>query len=65
MAGTPGAALVAGLAVGEGERVLVKKRFSAFFATDLDLILRRALSQLWGADGQSWAAENQWWLPTL
>ncbi|KAL4445816.1 hypothetical protein ABPG77_009015 [Micractinium sp. CCAP 211/92] len=39
--GTPGAALVAGLEVQPGERVIVKKRFSAFFDTDLHRILQR------------------------
>ncbi len=36
----PGAALVAGLEVRPGERVIVKKRFSAFFDTDLHRILQ-------------------------
>ena len=35
-----GCALVEGLVVAAGERVLVKTRFSAFFATNLDLVLR-------------------------
>lgn len=35
-----GCELVAGLEVAPGERVLVKKRFSAFCATNLDLVLR-------------------------
>lgn len=35
-----GAALVEGLEVGKDEVVVVKKRWSAFFATPLDLILR-------------------------
>eukprot|EP00887_Chlorella_sp_A99_P000980 scaffold5.g980.t1 len=41
VSGTDGAALVEPLAVGEGEVLLVKRRFSAFFATHLDLLLRR------------------------
>lgn len=40
VAGSPGAALVEGLAVADGERVLIKQRFSAFFQTELDLVLR-------------------------
>lgn len=39
--GSPGADLVDGLAVAEGEVIVVKRRWSAFFATDLDLVLRR------------------------
>eukprot|EP00873_Tetraselmis_striata_P000641 jgi/Tetstr1/420905/TSEL_011968.t1 len=39
--GTPGAKLVEGLEVREGDRIVVKRRFSAFFGTNLDLILRR------------------------
>lgn len=35
-----GAQLHSGLGVAEGERVLRKRRYSAFFATDLDLFLR-------------------------
>ena len=35
-----GAQLVAGLAVQPGERVVVKTRFSAFFNTNLDSVLR-------------------------
>ena len=38
--GTWGAELHGGLGVAEGERVLAKRRYSAFFATDLDLWLR-------------------------
>lgn len=38
--GTPGAKLVEGLEVREGDRIVVKRRFSAFFGTNLDLILR-------------------------
>ncbi|CAK9204848.1 unnamed protein product [Sphagnum troendelagicum] len=39
--GTDGAALVDDLIPLPGEHVLVKSRFSAFFATNLDLVLRR------------------------
>ncbi|GIL52601.1 hypothetical protein Vafri_8424 [Volvox africanus] len=39
--GTKGAELVEGLEVRKGELVLVKKRFSAFLHTHLDLVLRR------------------------
>ncbi len=39
--GTEGAALVDDLIPLPGEHVLVKSRFSAFFATNLDLVLRR------------------------
>ncbi|PSC67988.1 isochorismatase hydrolase family [Micractinium conductrix] len=39
--GTPGAELVAPLATAPGERVVVKKRFSGFFQTELDMVLRR------------------------
>lgn len=39
--GTPGVQLVEPLAAATGERVLIKKRFSAFFATELDMVLRR------------------------
>lgn len=39
--GTPGAALVAGLDVLPGERVVVKRRFSAFFDTELHRVLQR------------------------
>jgi len=35
-----GAALVEGLAVQEGERVVIKKRFSGFFDTDLHRVLQ-------------------------
>jgi ureidoacrylate peracid hydrolase len=38
--GTWGAELHEGLGVREGERILRKRRYSAFFATDLDLWLR-------------------------
>ena len=41
VAGTRGAALVDGLEAAPGEITLVKKRFSAFFHTHLDLLLRR------------------------
>jgi nicotinamidase-related amidase len=39
--GTHGAELVEGLAVQPGELVVSKKRFSAFFNTNLDALLRR------------------------
>ncbi|KAL2622951.1 hypothetical protein R1flu_003156 [Riccia fluitans] len=39
--GTYGSQLVEGLEPKSGEIILVKSRFSAFFATNLDLILRR------------------------
>ncbi len=39
--GTDGAALADDLIPLPGEHVLVKSRFSAFFATNLDLVLRR------------------------
>ncbi|EFJ49526.1 hypothetical protein VOLCADRAFT_59236 [Volvox carteri f. nagariensis] len=39
--GTKGAELVEGLEVRAGELVIVKKRFSAFLHTHLDLVLRR------------------------
>lgn len=38
--GTPGAELVAALRPGPGEHLVRKRRYSAFFATDLDLLLR-------------------------
>lgn len=38
--GTPGAALVEGLRPGPGDHLVPKRRYSAFFATDLDLLLR-------------------------
>ncbi|KAG0629432.1 hypothetical protein M758_1G103400 [Ceratodon purpureus] len=41
MRGSDGAALVDGLAAKPGEHRIVKYRFSAFFATNLDLVLRR------------------------
>lgn len=41
VSGTAGAALVDGLVVEKGEHVVVKKRWSAFFHTHLELILRR------------------------
>jgi nicotinamidase-related amidase len=45
---SPGADLVDGLAVRPGEPVVVKRRWSAFFGTDLDLLLRRLqLEQLY------------------
>lgn len=39
--GTAGAQLIDGLTVRSNERVVLKRRFSAFFATNLDLLLRR------------------------
>lgn len=39
--GTAGAALVAGLEVWPGERVVIKRRFSAFFDTELHRVLQR------------------------
>jgi nicotinamidase-related amidase len=39
---SPGADLVDGLAISESDIVVVKHRWSAFFATDLDLVLRRS-----------------------
>ena len=41
--GTPGAALVDGLERADGEPIVVKRRFSPFFHTHLDLILRRCV----------------------
>lgn len=38
--GTPGAELVAALRPGPGDHLVRKRRYSAFFATDLDLLLR-------------------------
>lgn len=38
--GTPGAEIVEALAPSEGELVIPKRRYSAFFATQLDLCLR-------------------------
>lgn len=43
--GTPGVEIFDGLAPAPGEHVIKKHRYSAFFATDLDLILRE-----WGID---------------
>lgn len=43
--GTPGVEIFPGLAPAAGEHVIKKHRYSAFFATDLDLILRE-----WGID---------------
>jgi len=43
--GTPGVEIFPGLAPAPGEHVIKKHRYSAFFATDLDLILRE-----WGID---------------
>jgi len=42
VAGTWGAAILPALAPRAGERVLPKRRFSAFFGTDLDMALREA-----------------------
>jgi nicotinamidase-related amidase len=39
--GTPGAQIVSELALASSDAVIVKKRYSAFFGTDLDEILRR------------------------
>ncbi|PNW72282.1 hypothetical protein CHLRE_16g674650v5 [Chlamydomonas reinhardtii] len=41
VAGSKGAELVEGLEVQPGEAVVIKRRFSAFLATHLDLVLRR------------------------
>ena len=41
LASSPGADVVDGLVVSDGEVVVIKRRWSAFFATDLDLVLRR------------------------
>jgi len=38
--GTPGAQMIDELAPAPGERIINKRRFSGFFATDLDLTLR-------------------------
>lgn len=38
---SPGASLVDGLEIADGDYVVTKRRWSAFFATDLDLLLRR------------------------
>lgn len=38
--GSKGAELVEGLVIEDGDYKLVKTRFSAFFATNLDLLLR-------------------------
>jgi len=38
--GTPGVRIIPQLQPREGDYVLVKRRYSAFFATDLDLLLR-------------------------
>ncbi len=37
----PGADLVDGLTISDTDVVVVKRRWSAFFATDLDMVLRR------------------------
>lgn len=42
VAGTPGAEIVEGLAPLPGEALIAKRRFSAFFGTDFDELLRRA-----------------------
>ena len=39
--GTPGAEIVTELKPAEGEYIIVKPRFSAFFCTELELILKR------------------------
>lgn len=41
IAGTPGAAILPELDVAAGDRIVVKRRYSAFFGTDLDEILQR------------------------
>ena len=41
VAGMPGARIVDGLKPAEGETVVIKKRFSPFFGTHLDMLLRR------------------------
>jgi biuret amidohydrolase len=38
--GDPGTAIVASLGIRDGDIVIAKRRYSAFFATDLDLVLR-------------------------
>ena len=38
--GSPGVALCEGLTVGTDDFILVKRRYSSFFATDLDLLLK-------------------------
>jgi nicotinamidase-related amidase len=38
--GTPGGEIIPALAPGSGDYVVVKRRYSGFFATDLDLLLR-------------------------
>ena len=38
--GTPGAALIDGLIRADGDFTVIKRRFSGFYATDLDLLLR-------------------------
>lgn len=40
IAGTPGAASLPGLEVGPDDHLIIKKRYSAFFGTDLDGILQ-------------------------
>jgi len=39
--GTPGAEIISELKPAEGEYIIVKPRFSAFFCTELELILKR------------------------
>jgi len=41
IAGTPGARIASDLAVDPSDTVIVKKRYSAFFGTDLDAVLAR------------------------
>jgi nicotinamidase-related amidase len=41
IAGTEGSKLIDEISIASSDRVLIKKRFSAFFATNLDLLLRR------------------------
>ena len=45
LAGTEGAKLVAPLTVGPTDHVVIKRRFSAFFQTTLDMMLRRLGTQ--------------------
>ncbi|HHW14055.1 MAG TPA: cysteine hydrolase [Firmicutes bacterium] len=47
LCGSPGAAILAQLAPSPGEPVITKRRYSAFFGTDLDLTLReRGIDEL-------------------
>lgn len=41
IAGTPGCQLLPELRLNEGDEVVVKKRYSAFFGTELDVLLHR------------------------